>query len=110
MPLEPFEQTWPAPPAAEAPVHRWYHKVVAVLLSLFCFEIGVFLLCFPWLDPWSQNYFANLSPAWTELWTNPYFRGAISGLGVVNLWISLAEAFRLRRFAAEKQERDRSVE
>ena len=28
-----------------------------------------------------------------------YLRGAISGLGVVNLYISLIEAFRLRRFA-----------
>jgi hypothetical protein len=29
-----------------------------------------------------------------------YVRGAISGLGVLNLYISLGEVFRLRRFSA----------
>jgi hypothetical protein len=99
MPLEPFEQTWQAGRAAETSPQRWYHKLAAVLFSFFCFEIGVFLFCFPWLDLWSQNYFANLSPAWAEWWGNPYFRGAVSGLGLINIGISLSEAFRLRRFS-----------
>jgi hypothetical protein len=30
-----------------------------------------------------------------------YVRGAISGLGVVNLYISLGEVFRLRRFSGQ---------
>src|SRR5205085_2785100 len=32
-------------------------------------------------------------------WENMYVRGAVSGLGVVNLYISFLEIFRLRRFA-----------
>jgi hypothetical protein len=32
-------------------------------------------------------------------WDNLYVRGAVSGLGAVNLYISLVEIFRLRRFA-----------
>jgi hypothetical protein len=31
---------------------------------------------------------------------NPYFRGAVSGVGVINIYLSVLEAFRLRRFAA----------
>ena len=99
MPLEPFEQTWQTEEAPENSSYRWYHKVAAVVFSFFCFEIGVFLLCFPWLDLWKQNYFSTLGPGWAALWSNPYFRGAISGLGLVNIGISLAEAFRLRRFS-----------
>jgi hypothetical protein len=98
MALESSERTWPAEPAS-APCYRWYHKVFAVLFSLFCFEIGAFLFCFPWLEIWSQNYFANLGPAWSELWFNPYFRGAVSGLGLIDIGIALAEVFRLRRFS-----------
>ena len=30
-----------------------------------------------------------------------YVRGAISGIGVVNLYISLGEVFRLRRFSSQ---------
>ena len=37
--------------------------------------------------------------AWHQYWDNMYVRGAISGLGVVNLYISLIEVLRLRRFA-----------
>ena len=33
------------------------------------------------------------------VWLNGYFRGAVSGLGVLDLWIALGEVFRLRRFS-----------
>jgi hypothetical protein len=32
-------------------------------------------------------------------WFNAYVRGAVSGLGIVNVYIALLEIFRLRRFA-----------
>ena len=32
-----------------------------------------------------------------DVWDSSYFRGALSGLGLVNIYISLAEVFRLRR-------------
>jgi hypothetical protein len=68
---------------------------------IFCFELGVFLLVFPWLEAWDINWFASYSPAVRDLWNNSYFRGALSGLGLVNIYISLIEVFRLRRFAAK---------
>ena len=79
--------------------YRWYHKMSAVLLITFCLEIGLFLLIFPWTDSWGSNYFAALAPRLRQYWDNLYVRGAISGLGVINLYISLVEVFRLRRFA-----------
>lgn len=81
------------------PEYRWYHKVWAVLLITFCMEIGFFLVIFPWTGSWEHNYFSSFIPEWHRFWDNMYVRGAISGLGVVNLWISFAEIFRLRRFA-----------
>jgi hypothetical protein len=32
------------------------------------------------------------------LWDNMYLRGAVSGLGLANLYISFVELFRLERF------------
>jgi hypothetical protein len=86
-----------APVAAPPP--RWYHKVSAVLFITFCLEIGLFLLVFPWTEYWDSNYFSELFPAWQPYWDNMYVRGAISGLGVINLYISFIEIFRLRRFS-----------
>ena len=57
----------------------------------------MFLLVFPWLDPWSNNWIADWLPGLSGLWENPYFRGAVSGLGAANLYISFLEVFRLKR-------------
>lgn len=92
MPAEP-EQTGPPP------VYRWYHKVWAILLIAFCLEIGLFLLIFPWTESWDTNYFANSIARIRQYWDNMYLRGAVSGLGLINLYISASEAWRLRRFA-----------
>ncbi len=78
----------------------WHHKLASMVFVFFCFEVGAFLLLFPWLDNlWEYNYFATLVPAWEPFWTSPYVRGAVSGLGLVNIWISFAELFRLRRLS-----------
>jgi hypothetical protein len=71
-----------------------------VLLIIICLELGLFLLIYPWSDGWSDNYFAwavrgSIQPAWHEFWTNSFVRGAISGMGAVNLWIAVTEVFRL---------------
>jgi hypothetical protein len=86
-------------PAAQPPVYRWYHRFFAVLLATGCLILGIGLLLFPWTPYWDNNYFANLSPFWRHWWQNLYLRGAVSGIGVVNLYISLVEVYRLRRFS-----------
>jgi len=90
------------PPAFEpapGPAVRWYHKAASVVFAIALFELGVLLVVFPWLDAWESNYFASLSPGWHALWLSMYFRGALSGIGVVNIYFSFAEVLRLRRFA-----------
>ncbi len=79
--------------------HRWWHKLGALVYVFFCFEIGIFLVLFPWLDLWQRNFIAGLAPGFTEVWNSPYLKGAVSGLGVLDIGISFSELFRLRRFA-----------
>ncbi len=75
---------------------HWYNKLVGLLLAILCFEMGMFLIAFPWSQYWSVNYFSWMSPEWRQVWMNPYFRGAISGLGLLNLFVSLVEVLRLQ--------------
>jgi hypothetical protein len=88
-----------APIAVPPPTYHWHHKVSAVVFITFCLEIGLYLAIVPWTESWDGNYFAGLLPQMKTYWDNVYLRGAVSGLGAVNLYISLVEIFRLRRFA-----------
>ena len=99
-PVESESMEGPVP--ISPPAHRWYHKLSAVLFITFCLEIGVFLLLFPWTEYWEGNYFSSLIPEWHQYWDNLYVRGAISGLGAINLYISVGEMIRLRRFARRR--------
>ena len=45
----------------------------------------------PWSAFWERNYFVETWPTLGGLLTNNYTRGAISGLGLVNVWAALAE-------------------
>jgi len=93
--------------------YRWYHKMMGLLFVVLCFELGVFLLVFPWMNQWEYNYFAWIDPRsaegadwarrWRQLWLNPYFRGAVSGLGVLNLYVAAREILRLRRFSEDAE-------
>ena len=104
--MQPVErQSSEQPPAfepQEIPRTPWYHKLAILLFIIVCFEVGAFLLVFPWMDYWGNNSIASTAPWIRPIWESSYFRGALSGLGVLNIYISLAEVFRLRRPAADK--------
>jgi hypothetical protein len=51
----------------------------------FLLEVGLLLIVLPWSGFWEQNYFANTWPPLLALLRNNYVRGAVSGLGLVNL-------------------------
>lgn len=54
-------------------------------------ETGLLLVLIPWSAFWERNYFGQLLPGVRDLITNNYLRGGITGLGLVNIWISLTE-------------------
>jgi len=61
-----------------------------VFLAYFV-EVGLLLLVVPWSPFWDRNYFLDLWPALAALTHNNLVRGAVSGLGLINLWAALAE-------------------
>jgi hypothetical protein len=61
-----------------------------LLVALFL-EAGFVLLVVPWSGFWDRNYFAQALPAMQSLLSSNYVRGAVSGLGLVNIYVGLAE-------------------
>ena len=57
----------------------------------FFFEIGLALLVVPWSSFWDRNYFAETVPVIHAVITNNFVRGAVSGLGLINLISGLGE-------------------
>ena len=62
-----------------------------LVLVVFFFEVGVVLIFIPWSAFWDRNYFAQLVPSLQATMTNNFVRGAVSGLGVINVVAGLAE-------------------
>jgi hypothetical protein len=62
-----------------------------LLLIAFFFEIGFALLVVPWSAFWDRNYFAEALPPIHAFITNNFVRGAVSGLGLVNIFAGLGE-------------------
>ena len=55
------------------------------------FEAGLLLIILPWTVLWDRNYLLSAIPWVHELARNAYVRGAVSGLGLVNVGIGIAE-------------------
>jgi len=100
--MQPVEPQPPILEEAEEPRVSRVHRLGSYLFILICFEVGVFLLVFPWMDYWGSNWIAGFAPWVHAIWVSGFFRGALSGLGLLNIYISLAEVFRLRRPAADR--------
>ena len=84
----------PAPEQADQPRKHW---LLLLCFALFSFEIGIFLVVFPWMDNWSLNYFPGAFPRIEDLWEEPALKGALSGLGVVNIYVAILQLLRLFR-------------
>ena len=57
----------------------------------FFLEVGLLLVVLPWSAFWDRNYFALTWPAMRLFLGNNFVRGAVTGLGVVNLVAGFAD-------------------
>ena len=75
-----------------------WNRLLRVVLLLIWLEVGLVLILVPWSELWETNYFLYQYPGLGLFLKNPYLRGAISGLGLINVFLAL-EAFRRRTSA-----------
>jgi hypothetical protein len=64
---------------------------VRLLLTAFFLETGAVLVLAPWSALWDRNYFAQGLPLLHALMINNFVRGAVSGIGLVNIGAAAAE-------------------
>jgi hypothetical protein len=74
---------------------------MALLLAALFVEVGIVLLIVPWSIFWDRNYFIDAFPQLQSLLTSYYVRGAVSGLGAVNVSAGIMELVAI--FAARAQ-------
>ena len=78
----------PAAPSADRTGGRLFRRLLLVALFL---EIGLLLVVLPWSVFWDRNYFGAALPALRPIITNNFVRGAVTGLGLVNLLAAATE-------------------
>jgi hypothetical protein len=71
-------------------------RLITILYIIFCFEMGIFLVVLPWLSVWSRNFFVGHYPLVSTIALNYFVRGAVSGLGLADIWLAIYEIWRLR--------------
>lgn len=74
------------------------NRIARIFVLVLWLVLGLALILVPWSDIWETNYFLYQYPALGLFLKNPFLRGAISGLGFMNVLLSL-EGFRHRSAA-----------
>jgi hypothetical protein len=78
------------------------NRFLRILILLAWLELGLVLLLVPWSDFWEINYFLYQYPGLALLIKNAFFRGAVSGLGLINIFMALEE-FRHRTHSVARR-------
>ena len=74
----------------------WKRLFLAIFILL-AFEVGLFLMILPWYGmAWENNYFLASWPSLKGLLMSPYIRGAVTGLGLLNIFLGIGEAWHFR--------------
>jgi len=71
--------------------------LIRVLFVLYCFEAGVFFVMVPWTKFWAQNPLLQSFEMIRPIVENFFFRGLVSGFGLVHFIVGIGEIGALLR-------------
>src|SRR5689334_1203663 len=74
----------------------WMRRTKLVIFVMACIYLGIILIILPWNEVWTQNGLIHRYPSLRELAMSYFVRGAITGLGFVNVWLGVWEAVHYR--------------
>jgi len=66
-------------------------RLLTIIYIVFCSELGIFVFILPWATLWGKNYFTDHYPLISGLARNYFLRGAVSGLGLADIWLAVYE-------------------
>jgi len=64
------------------------NRILRALSVVLLFEMGALLLYLPWSTFWEQNYFLSHFPWLMSVVLHPSFRGMVSGIGVLDIFVA----------------------
>lgn len=82
----------PPPPAKPTGIVLWNQRLKLVVEVVFFVELGMLLIVLPWTPVWSQNPLLATHYNWHDFLDSGFVRGAVTGLGLVNLWVGISDA------------------
>ncbi len=65
-------------------------RILSALAVVLCCIMGAVLFYLPWTSLWEQNYFLSQFPSLMRVLLHPSVRGAISGLGVLDIFLAVS--------------------
>lgn len=65
------------------------NRIYRALLVVLAFEMGALLLYLPWSIYWEQNFFLSHYPLLRFIVLHPFFRGAVSGIGILDILLAI---------------------
>lgn len=86
----------PQPVDVREEMPLWMRRLFLVIYVLFCIEVGGVLFFLPWMPLWLNNNLLAHWPTLRHVLSYGFVRGAISGLGLLDIWFGLAEAINYR--------------
>src|SRR5256885_13297846 len=66
-------------------MNRLFSAILVVFLSI----MGAMLFYLPWTGIWEKNYFLSHFPSLMRILLHPSFRGAVSGLGILDIFLAI---------------------
>ena len=72
---------------------RWLRRTELLVRVLVRLYLGLVLVGIPWTHFWTENSLFSYARGTDWLAVNGFVRGLVSGLGLLNVGISLAELF-----------------
>ncbi len=92
-------------------------KLIVIFFIILCLMVGFFLIILPWfsyggMGDWGDNFFLNFLvrqtglPIIQQIVASGWFRGAVTGLGVLNLFLAFWEMAHFKQSVQKLEEED----
>ena len=80
----------------------WVQRLQLIVFVVFCVELGMLLAVLPWTRVWTENSLVLSHPGLRAVLQHNFVRGAVTGLGLVDIWLGIWEAVHYRERSARR--------
>ncbi|MDR3762603.1 MAG: hypothetical protein P4M01_00755 [Acidobacteriota bacterium] len=94
------EKPFAPEPAPQSPAHShpplWAQRLLLVIEVAIAIWAGMLVIVLPWTRLWTENPLLSSVSSLKYLLNEPFVRGMISGVGLVDVWMGFSDALHYR--------------